>query len=193
MNEQFSNGDSTLKESVANAQAGVKATVREVKDTLKAKTKEVAAQAKEYGGEFVQRGKERTASRMGGFSETMRQTADRFEREQDPNIALYTRLLADKLDGAATYVRERDLNQLRHDGENLARQHPGLFFGGMFLAGFAAARFLKASATREEVTEGWGEGEESVGAAEGRGAESHESVAEREPQECGSCQPKAAM
>lgn len=151
MNEQISKDESSLKESMAGAQAQVKETARATKDTIKTKTKEAVSQVKEYGGQYVEHGKERTANRIGGFTETLRQSAVLFEQEQDPNIARYTRLVADKLDGAATYVRERNLTDLRHDGENLARQHPGLFFGGMFLAGFAAARFLKASATRVEV------------------------------------------
>lgn len=153
MNEQFSNADSTMKESFAQAKDQVKDTARAAKTTIKTKTKEVMEQAKQCGGEYVQQGKERTASRIGGFSASIRQTADRFEQEKDPNLARYTRLAADKLDSAATYVRERDLKDLRRDGENLARQYPALFFGGMFVVGVVAARFLKASAQRDEVME----------------------------------------
>jgi hypothetical protein len=38
---------------------------------------------------------------------------------------------------------------LRHDVEDIARRHPAVFFGGMFVAGLAAARFFKASCETE--------------------------------------------
>lgn len=191
MNEQISNGDSTLKESIAQARDEVKDTAREAKDTIKTKTKEVVAQAREYGGEYVEHGKERAANRLGGFSESMRQTANRFEQEEDPNIARYTRLLANKLESAATYVRERDLNELRRDGENLVRQYPALFFGGMFVVGVVAARFLKASAHREEATEESDEGK-NLGEGNFTGAR-HEAGPAREQEECDSCQSTPAL
>jgi hypothetical protein len=149
MNDQDTNQDSPMNESLAEVKAGVKETVRETKDKLKTTTREVAMQAKERGEEYMRQGKERAAARLGGVSESIRQTADRFEREQDPNIARYTRLVADKLERTASYIRDHDLNQLRRDSEELARQHPAVFFGGMFVAGLAAARFLKASADRD--------------------------------------------
>jgi hypothetical protein len=149
MNEQFSNASSTIKESLAQTKDEMKDTAREARDTIKNKTRRVVEQAKECGGEYAQHGKERAANRIGGFSASMRQTADRFEQDNDPNIAHYTRLLADKLENAATYVRENDFRRLRQDGENLARQYPEVFFGGMFVLGVVAARFLKASAERD--------------------------------------------
>ena len=150
---------------IAEAKEGLKNTVRETKDKIAAKTKEVAAQAKETGEQYVQQGKERAADRLGGVSQTIRQTADRFEQAQDPNIAHYTRVVAEKLEGAANYLRQHDLQQLKHDGEDLVRQHPAVFFGGMFIAGFAAARFLKASADRNEFSGKFGGTEEARVAA----------------------------
>jgi hypothetical protein len=138
-----------MNEALEKAKTGVKETVREAKDKIKTTTREVAAQARERGQEYVQENKARAADRIGNVSESIRQTAERFEQEKDPNIAHYTRVVADKLEQAASYIRERDLNQLKRDGEDLARQHPAAFFGGMFVAGLAAARFLKASAERE--------------------------------------------
>jgi len=192
MNDQSSKEDFTLTKPLTQAKDEVKNTAREAKETIKTKTKEVVAQAKEYGGEYAQHGKEQAANRIRGFSESMRQTANRFEQEEDPNIARYTRLLAEKLENAATYVRERDLKQLQEDGEKLARQHPAVFFGGMFVVGLAAARFLKASADRQEWPEE-PEAGENFGAAEKIVAESDESTARRAEQEGESHQSAPAM
>jgi hypothetical protein len=47
-------------------------------------------------------------------------------------------------------VLERSFQDLRRDAEDIARRHPAVFFGGMFVAGLALARFAKASADRSE-------------------------------------------
>jgi len=152
MNDQAENKERPTKEAMGHLKTEVKETLRETKDKIKARTKEMAAEARERGEEYVRENKERAADRIGGVSQSIRQTADRFEQEKDPNIAHYTRLVADKLEQAAGYIRERDLNQLKHDGEDLARRHPAVIFGGLFVAGLAAARFLKASADREHAS-----------------------------------------
>jgi hypothetical protein len=138
----------------SESKGDLKQSLREAGDKLKSKSKEAASQVKEQSGKYFDQGKTRTADCMGRFSETLRSTADRFESEQDPNIAHYTRMVAGKLDDAASYVRQRDLSGLRQDTEDLAREHPVLFFGGLFALGLATARFLKASGERlDEVHE----------------------------------------
>ena len=131
----------------------LKQSLREAGDKIKSKSKEAASQVKAQGGKYFDQGKTRTADCMGRFSETLRSSADRFESEQDPNIAHYTRVVAGKLDDAASYVRQRDFSGLRQDTEDLARQHPVLFFGGLFALGLATARFLKASGEHEYEAE----------------------------------------
>jgi gas vesicle protein len=123
----------------------LKDSMRQTKETISSKASEVAAQAKERGQEYLHEGKDRTAERIESYGESMHQAADRFEREHDPNIAHYTAMMANKLEHAASYLRQRDFRDLRRDAEELARRHPAVFFGGMFVAGLAAARFFKAS------------------------------------------------
>ena len=73
-------------------------------------------------------------------------------------------LRAVKLDGAAEMAHEtttrlhelasqlekQDLADVLRDVQRFIRKNPGLVFGGMLLVGFAAARFLKASALRQQ-------------------------------------------
>ena len=42
-------------------------------------------------------------------------------------------------------MRNRDFATLRQDAEDMARRHPAVFFGGMFLAGLVVGNFVKAS------------------------------------------------
>lgn len=143
----------TVKETAREARDTMRETARQTKDTLrvkagevKSKVSELGAKVKEHGQDYVDDQKARTADRIEGYSDTVREASERMKREQDPNIAHYTRLMADKLDQAAQYVRNCEVNDLRREAEILARNHPAVFFGGMFVAGLAIARFVKASA-----------------------------------------------
>ncbi|HEY6556163.1 MAG TPA: hypothetical protein VI072_02780, partial [Polyangiaceae bacterium] len=48
----------------------------------------------------------------------------------------------------ASYVSETDPRDVLQDVQDFARQRPAWFFGGAFLLGLAAGRFLKASGDR---------------------------------------------
>src|SRR6185503_1065230 len=110
MNEQFS-------QSPAPEMKGVKESVREAKEKLKSGGKEVASEFRERSEQFFDHNKSRTAERLRRVSASARDTANRFEQEQDPDLAHYTRLVADKLEGAASYIRERDFRDLKEDVE----------------------------------------------------------------------------
>ena len=170
MNSQFSQTQTPTRSSGRTAESGsdtgkdIKEAVRQAGDKIKTKTREVATQAREQGGKYFQLNKERAANRIGRVGQSLRETADQFEEEEDPNIAHYTRLVAGKIESAAAYVRERDLDQLRRDAEELARRHPVLFYGGLFTLGLAAARFIKASSDRSDSNERSDQSPEPVGA-----------------------------
>jgi hypothetical protein len=175
MNSKFpTDNESSFKDEATDPSADVKGALRDTKEKIKAKSKEFATEAKEKGEDYIRQGRERAADRIGAVSESVRQTAERFDREDDPNIAEYTRRVADKLEHAARYVRQRDLNQLRHDTENLARRYPTMFFGSLFVAGLAAARFLKASSVRDDFSSGQAQRQEQPATAFSENAPGHE-------------------
>ena len=85
--------------------------------------------------------------------------------------------LADYVDSAAgaveqlnQYLEERNLAQVIEDAGEVARRHPGMVIGGMFLTGLALGRFLKASESRqgEESDDDGGEEEEESPRASSR-------------------------
>ena len=128
--------DATQK---ANAAAG------EVGERVKEKAKEAGDKVKEQGRTFLNEQKERVGSEIGAYSAAARRAAERLESESDTNLSSYVSSAADQLDRLATRVKERDLGELFDDVEEMARRRPEVFYGGMFVAGLAAARFLKAS------------------------------------------------
>lgn len=56
--------------------------------------------------------------------------------------------VADGLSSASQALRERSVGELATDVRALARRHPGAFMAAAAVAGFAAARFVRASAAR---------------------------------------------
>jgi hypothetical protein len=94
----------------------------------------------------------------------MHDTARSLE-EQDPNIAWFTHRAADKIQGVADYVRSQDFRALRADAEDVARRHPAVFFGGLFLAGLMLGNVAKAGRNRARQEDDGGDWSPSSDAA----------------------------
>lgn len=58
--------------------------------------------------------------------------------------------IADSIADTADRMRGMNLNEAARETTDFARRHPAAFLGGAALIGFAAARFLKASASHED-------------------------------------------
>jgi vacuolar-type H+-ATPase subunit H len=117
----------------------------EAGERVKEKAKEAGNKVKEQGRTFLNEQKERVGSEIETYSAAARRAAERLESESDTNLSSYVSSAADQLDRLATRVQERDLGELIDDVEEIARRRPEVFYGGMFVAGLVAARFLKAS------------------------------------------------
>jgi vacuolar-type H+-ATPase subunit E/Vma4 len=128
-----------------NATQRASAAAGETGERVKEKAKEAGDKIKEQGRTFLNEQKERVGSEIETYSAAARRAAERLESESDTNLSSYISSAADQLDRLATRVQERDLGELIDDVEEMARRRPEVFYGGMFVAGLVAARFLKAS------------------------------------------------
>ena len=122
-----------------------KRAANEIGDRVSDKASELADRAKEHGRTFLEQQKERVASEISAYSEAAQRAADRLESESDTNLSSYVTSAADHLNRLGNRIREQSLGGLVDDVEDIARQRPEVFYGGLFVAGLAAARFLKAS------------------------------------------------
>ncbi len=109
------------------------------------KARQTARQAQDEGWQFMTRQKTRLSEHAAHYSHSTRAMAEKLREEDDANLAGYADSVAVQLDRAAGYLRERDLGGMLEDIEDTVRRRPEVFFGGMFIAGMAFARFLKAS------------------------------------------------
>jgi hypothetical protein len=92
-------------------------------------------------------------------------------RQEDEFVGRYAERAAEKLDQVAEYLSSTEPRALVRDAEQFARAKPALFFGGAFLLGLAAGRFLKSSggelnedddASWSEEGSSWPDGEAGV-------------------------------
>ena len=126
------------------------ATAQEVADRVKEQAKQTGNTIKEQSRGFLNEQKRRVGAETKNYSAAARGAAERLEHESDTHLGQYVSTAADRLDRLGRQIQERDLGQLVDDVEKIARRRPEVFFGGMFVAGLAVARFLKASKQRRQ-------------------------------------------
>ena len=100
---------------------------------MKERARHMAEQQKEAGAEMI-----------GGMAGAIHGAARELEGQM-PKAASFVHDAADRLDKAATQLKERSVDDVLSGVNDFARSQPVAFFGGAVLAGFAITRFFKSS------------------------------------------------
>lgn len=106
-----------------------------------------AQRLKEDGRETLEQRKRSAAERVDGIAQAIERTGAQFS-ENEPTLAELANRLAGTVGKFATRLREGSIDDLVEDTRAFARRNAGLFILGGVVAGFALARFVKASAQR---------------------------------------------
>lgn len=98
--------------------------------------------------------KDQLAEQMGGVAEAMSRAADELE-QKNGSSAQYARMIADNAEKLSTTIRDKNVDELLSIAQDFGRKQPALFMGAAALLGFAASRFVMASANRgrEQATD----------------------------------------
>jgi hypothetical protein len=134
-------------------EGGLSARTEEAAGRAREAAIERVEQARDRAREGIDRGKQQMADRIRRLGSALHSASDDL-REEDSAIARYGDMASETIERAANYVGSADLKTTVRDVENFARREPALFFGGAFLLGLAAGRFLRSSAGRSEKGEG---------------------------------------
>lgn len=134
------NDRSPSDRSSSESASGMAAKSHEVAGQLKDAVVDQANQVRDR----AQSAKEHTAERIRGVATQFKSMGDTL-REEDPFVAKVAARASSSIEGVAKYVDSASAQSFIRDTEQLARRQPLLFFGGAFLAGLAAGRFLKSS------------------------------------------------
>lgn len=124
-------------------------------DTLKDDVTDIAGVAVERGRHFldsardqatvyVDRRKDDVAQSVADFATSLRESTASFDDR--PNIRAFVDSAAEGLDQLADSIRQRSFADIFNQAEDIVRQRPGAVAAVTLVIGFAAARFIKASA-----------------------------------------------
>ena len=138
------------------AKSGSTATISESGSTAPDAVGEAAAAVREQGERLADRAKHDTtaylaskkdeaASTINDVAEATRQVAQTLRDRNDSTVARCTEAVAAQAESFSRYLREHQPADVLHDLQATARKHPAVVYGGLFLAGLALSRFLKAS------------------------------------------------
>lgn len=122
---------------------------------------QVTDQAMQQAQTMFDRQKGQATHMLHDVSGAVRQSGQSLQQSQ-PAAAGLMNNVADRIDGAAAFLEQRNLPQLVDETERLARRNSGYFLGGAFAVGLLAARFLKSSTPRSSYR-GQGYSDQSYG------------------------------
>jgi hypothetical protein len=106
-------------------------------------------QAREGAINRLDQQRERAATGLESMVNALRQSGRDLQTD-NATVAGYVDTFATQVERVAGGLHEKDMRQMMNDLERFARRRPGVFLGGAFVIGLAAARFLKSSSRPEE-------------------------------------------
>lgn len=118
------------------------------KDEAKHYASDMTERAKTKGKSMLEERKGSAAQQFDSVAHAMRNTADQLQGEGQSQTGHYVGMLAERLEDFGRQLRDKDMDTLIGDAENLGRRSPGTFLAGSVIAGFLFARFLKSSSQR---------------------------------------------
>jgi hypothetical protein len=128
---------------------------------LAGKAHEAAEQARSVAADRVHSARQRADSAKAQAAERVRKVGTAFRKvgehlrvEDQFYMADRAADAGQRIEGVADYIASAELTTLVRDAEDAARRNPALIFGGTFLAGIIAGRFLKSTSPSAEAAVG---------------------------------------
>jgi hypothetical protein len=145
-----------LREDAGAIAETAKAQFADVKEEVEAEIGALAEEGKRQFDSAVDKAKglateqkNLLAEQLAGISSAVGKVADELAAE-DAATAGYARTIANGVDRFTRTIKERDVDGLVAMAEDFGRKQPGAFMAAAAIAGFAASRFLVASAKRRD-------------------------------------------
>jgi predicted hydrocarbon binding protein len=149
-----------LKEDAGAAMEAAKHEISAVKAEAEAQAGAVLEQAKTEIGKAADKAKgmaseqkEFVSHQIESVAEAVTKVAGELEANNAPT-ATYARTLADTVNSFSETIKNKDVDELFAMVEDFGRKQPVAFMGAAALMGFAASRFLMASAHRRQASTG---------------------------------------
>ncbi len=143
-NEQASDMKQEVRDRARETYEQVRGFTNESLEKARQQWNETRGHATERAREVFDQQKRQLCGGIHDAAEAARAAADKLEEKQDHSVARYARLAGDGLDQVGQYLEAADVRDMTQSVSRFTRRHPEWVIGGMFLAGVAIARFLKA-------------------------------------------------
>ena len=140
---------STLLEEAKSTAGKVADEAMEQVSTLADRAKEEVSAATDKARSLAAEQKDLLATQVGGVADAIERAATDLEASNGPS-AHYARMIADNAEKLSATIRDKDVDQLLGMAQDFGRKQPALFMGAAALLGFAASRFVLASAKRRD-------------------------------------------
>jgi hypothetical protein len=133
------------KEAAREAASTIAGEAQAAAQTLKQEGAALLDTARHRAEDLAQQGQQAGAERTQGLARAIHRAAESLEQDS-PELARTVHDAAGAVDNIARALRERSPGDMLRGAEDFARRQPLAFVGLTALAGFALARFAKASA-----------------------------------------------
>lgn len=120
--------------------------MKSTSDVIRQGKDRAAREVKDAVRDAARQQKSRAAEGLAGFAGALHRSAGDLGSENEI-LGRYTNMAAERLERISQTLRDRDVDELIVEAEDLARRQPALFIGTAMAAGFLMARFLKSSRT----------------------------------------------
>ena len=137
--------DTDMRQTGHEAGQDAKRSAERLADDARSTAEDLGGRARDEAWSQAERARGGVATEMSGIAEALRKAAQDM-RSGSPQERTFGQI-AESLADASETIRDRDVGELAGDVSNFARRNPLAFLGGAALAGFAATRFAKASAS----------------------------------------------
>lgn len=106
---------------------------------------ETAMQAKSSAQRLLDTKKQRVTGELAAVEQAIDRTRQRLQQDNHDSLAQYADIAAEKVQRLRSQIENKNIDEIIDDVQSFARRQPALVFGGLFVAGLVAMRFMKAS------------------------------------------------
>ena len=165
-----SNSGSTpqnFSDAADQAKKEAKARATRAYDDAKQGARQAVKDTAGYAKNVVSDQKSTLVTKLDEYKSAALAASEKLDSENDEIAAAKVRKVANGLENVSGYLRDTDPSELFDEAGRLARKHPEIAFGTLFIAGLGLARFLKASAEARRSEPGSQLAPARLGIAEG--------------------------
>lgn len=140
------------KAEAATAAEELKSEAAHQMDKAKAEISAGMHRAQDEARSFASDQKDFAAGQLGSIADAVSRVAEELDQQNQMSLARYAREIGNGMRGLSDTARDSSVDELVNKAQSFGRRNPAAFLGAAALLGFAASRFLTASAHRQETT-----------------------------------------